>query len=93
MTLQLFMQLHLRYPLIIEGIITKKIPNTRRRPKPAEKFECSHIFTEDTTLSNVFEKTTSPLITRLLEGKDSLLFTMGVTGSGKVHLCVYSKLT
>ena len=61
-----------------------KIPNTRRRPKPCEKFQFSHIFNDEATLGDVFSKTSSPLIERLLQGKDSLLFTMGVTGSGKV---------
>jgi hypothetical protein len=37
-------------------------------------------------LSAVFETTTAPLVERLFQGKDSLLFTLGVTGSGKVPL-------
>ena len=35
-------------------------------------------------LGDVFQTTSFPLIERLLQGKDSLLFTLGVTGSGKV---------
>ena len=35
-------------------------------------------------MGDVFIKTCSPLVERLIQGKDSLLFTMGVTGSGKV---------
>jgi Kinesin motor domain len=76
-------------PSSLIAIANSQIPNTRRRPKPCEKFQFSHIFGDDSASSEVFQTTCAPLVERLVKGKDSLLFTLGVTGSGKV-LSVYA---
>ena len=43
------------------------------------------VFNEDSTQGNVFDKVGLSLVSDLLQGKNGLLFTYGVTGSGKTH--------
>ena len=43
------------------------------------------MFDEDSTQGAVFDKVGLPLVSDLLQGKNGLLFTYGVTGSGKTH--------
>lgn len=43
----------------------------------------SHVFGPNTSQREVFEIVALPLVKNLINGKNSLLFTYGVTGSGK----------
>ena len=43
------------------------------------------VFDEDSTQANVFDTVGLPLVHDVLIGKNGLLFTYGVTGSGKTH--------
>lgn len=45
----------------------------------------SHVFPPDTTQSDFFAKTTLPLVQDVLQGQNGLLFTYGVTNSGKTY--------
>jgi kinesin family protein 20 len=45
----------------------------------------SHIFRPETTQSDFFTKTTLPLVQDALHGQNGLLFTYGVTNSGKTY--------
>ncbi|KXN83629.1 Kinesin-like protein KIF20B [Leucoagaricus sp. SymC.cos] len=45
----------------------------------------SHIFPPETTQSDFFTKTTLPLVQDVLQGQNGLLFTYGVTNSGKTY--------
>jgi kinesin family protein 23 len=45
----------------------------------------SKVFHEESTQHEVFETTTLPLVTDLLLGRNALLFTYGITNSGKTH--------
>ncbi|KAF8649797.1 hypothetical protein AX16_005563 [Volvariella volvacea WC 439] len=45
----------------------------------------SHVFPPDTTQSDFFKRTTLPLVKDVLEGQNALLFTYGVTNSGKTY--------
>src|ERR1700722_1478263 len=45
----------------------------------------SHVFPPLTTQSDFFTKTTLPLIGDVLQGQNALLFTYGVTNSGKTY--------
>ncbi|TFY67741.1 hypothetical protein EVJ58_g1421 [Rhodofomes roseus] len=45
----------------------------------------SHIFPTETQQADFFNKTTLPLVRDLLEGRSGLLFTYGVTNSGKTY--------
>ena len=45
----------------------------------------SHIFPPATQQSEFFQKTTLPLVKDVLEGQSGLLFTYGVTNSGKTY--------
>ncbi|KAL4246773.1 Kinesin-like protein [Abortiporus biennis] len=45
----------------------------------------SHVFPPNTSQSHFFSTTTLPLVSDLLNGQDSLLFTYGVTNSGKTY--------
>jgi len=50
---------------------------------PSSIYTFSHVFLPNTTQSDFFAKTTLPLVQGVLEGQNSLLFTYGVTNSGK----------
>lgn len=74
--------------------ITIKPPENDRRKKAIERFAFTRVFEEDAAQLDVFEGTgLIPLIEGVLgpegrEGRDGLLATLGVTGSGKVwHSC------
>ena len=45
----------------------------------------SHVFPHDTKQSDFFTKTTLPLVKDVLIGQNALLFTYGVTNSGKTY--------
>ncbi|KAF8905454.1 P-loop containing nucleoside triphosphate hydrolase protein [Gymnopilus junonius] len=52
---------------------------------PSSIYTFSHIFPPNTTQSNFFAKTTLPLVQDVLMGQNGLLFTYGVTNSGKTY--------
>ncbi|KAI1797554.1 kinesin-domain-containing protein [Ganoderma leucocontextum] len=52
---------------------------------PSSLYTFSHVFPPETTQSDFFGKTTLPLVRDLLEGQSGLLFTYGVTNSGKTY--------
>lgn len=63
-----------------------KLP--RFRPSvipPALTYTFSHVFPPNTTQSDFFTKTTLPLVRDVLQGQNGLLFTYGVTNSGKTY--------
>lgn len=45
----------------------------------------SHVFTHDTEQREIFEVVALPLVENLINKKNGLLFTYGVTGSGKTY--------
>jgi hypothetical protein len=70
--------------------ITLNPPNDNRR-RAVEKFAFTTVFEEEATQLNLFHGTgVLPLVEGVLgpqggDGRDGLLATLGVTGSGKVH--------
>lgn len=52
---------------------------------PSATYTFSHIFPPETTQSDFFIKTTLPLVRDALQGQNALLFTYGVTNSGKTY--------
>ncbi|KAF8898450.1 P-loop containing nucleoside triphosphate hydrolase protein [Infundibulicybe gibba] len=61
---------------------------SRFRPStlpPSSTYTFSHIFPPDTSQSDFFAKTTLPLVHDVLQGQNALLFTYGVTNSGKTY--------
>jgi len=44
-----------------------------------------HVFQPDATQQDVYGSVAQPLVENLLKGRNSLLFTYGVTGSGKTY--------
>lgn len=52
---------------------------------PASIYTFSHVFPPDTQQPSFFSKTTLPLVRDVLEGRNGLLFTYGVTNSGKTY--------
>lgn len=52
---------------------------------PSSLYTFSHIFPSTTQQSDFFAKTTLPLVRDLLNGQNALLFTYGVTNSGKTY--------
>ncbi|CAD6191287.1 unnamed protein product [Caenorhabditis auriculariae] len=63
-------------------------PNSYRREGASTVDKCFSfgcVFSEEDGQSKVFERTAVDLINNLVAGKNSLLFTYGVTGSGKTY--------
>lgn len=54
-------------------------------PRKEIQYKFKHIFTAFSTQSEIFSHIAYPLLEDLLNGKNGLLFTYGVTGSGKTH--------
>jgi len=52
---------------------------------PSSLYTFSHVFPPETTQSDFFKKTTLPLVQDVLMGQNGLLFTYGVTNSGKTY--------
>uniref|UniRef100_A0ABM0M5L2 Kinesin-like protein KIF23-like n=1 Tax=Saccoglossus kowalevskii TaxID=10224 RepID=A0ABM0M5L2_SACKO len=48
-------------------------------------FKFKYVFSEETSQKALFDHTAYPLVEDLLNAKNGLLFTYGVTGSGKTH--------
>ncbi|KAG6866876.1 hypothetical protein C0991_008813 [Blastosporella zonata] len=59
----------------------------RYRPStlPSSTYTFSNVFPPETLQSDFFAKTTLPLVRDLLQGQNGLLFTYGVTNSGKTY--------
>jgi len=62
-------------------------PATSRAYNIGKETQCSfkYVFDEDSAQAHVFDRVGLPLVTDLVQGKNGLLFTYGVTGSGKTH--------
>lgn len=65
--------------------ITVQPPNDARK-RAVEKFAFTKVFEEEATQLDVFQESGMPSLINavLLENRDSLVATLGVTGSGKV---------
>ncbi|CAF4045440.1 unnamed protein product, partial [Rotaria sordida] len=48
-------------------------------------YEFTHILTDDVSQSAAFKELAIPLLDDLIQGKNSVLFTYGITGSGKTY--------
>jgi len=62
-------------------------PTSSRAYNSGKEIQCcfKHVFDEESTQASVFDRVGLPLVTDLVQGKNGLLFTYGVTGSGKTH--------
>lgn len=65
---------------------TTVIQNKTKRGNNAYTF--SHVFDEDTTNEQLFEKICTPLIKNVIGGHNAVLIAYGQTGSGKTHSLV-----
>ncbi|GES61896.1 kinesin family protein [Aspergillus terreus] len=72
--------------------VTLQPPNDGRR-RGVERFGFTQVFEESASQLNVFQDTGLESLIRgvLLEGRDGLVATLGVTGSGKSHTILGSK--
>lgn len=72
--------------------VTIKPPASDYRKRAVERFAFTRVFEEQATQLNIFEGTgVLPLLEGVLgserkEGRDALIATLGMTGSGKVRL-------
>ena len=57
----------------------------------SHRFSFSSVFDETTTQKKFFDETTLPLVADFIHGQNCLVFTYGVTNSGKVCLCTSSR--
>lgn len=60
-------------------------PPEKNRFRVIEKFSFTEIFGPESTQRDIFEGTVLPLLQDTVKGRDTLLATLGVTGSGKTH--------
>lgn len=59
--------------------------NRIRLHPQAQVYTFNHIFEPETRQSDFFTRTTLPLVRDLLQGQNGLIFTYGVTNSGKTY--------
>ena len=60
--------------------------NSRAGGEISHRFSFTNVFDEETTQKSFFDETTLPLVTDFIQGQNCLVFTYGVTNSGKVSL-------
>ena len=60
--------------------------STRAGGEISHRFSFTNVFDEETTQKSFFDETTLPLVTDFIHGQNCLVFTYGVTNSGKVSL-------
>ena len=58
--------------------------STRAGGEISHRFSFTNVFGEETTQKSFFDETTLPLVTDFIHGQNCLVFTYGVTNSGKV---------
>lgn len=68
-------------------------PPKDSRYKARETFSFSGIYGESALQQDVYKGLVFPLVENFLHGRDSLLFTMGASGSGKTHTMLGYKNT
>lgn len=66
-----------------EQIICQKHIGSRSEPQKELQYVFKHVFEGNSTQRDVFTTVAQPLVQNLINGRNSLLFTYGVTGSGK----------
>ncbi|KJE00683.1 kinesin family member 20/23 [Cryptococcus gattii NT-10] len=67
-------------------VLMRAPENTRHHiPKPPHLFSFDRVFSPDTPQSPFFTTTTLPLVQKLLQGENGLLFAYGVSNSGKSY--------
>ncbi|XP_066526924.1 kinesin-like protein KIF20B isoform X2 [Hoplias malabaricus] len=54
-------------------------------PQTAQRFQFSQVFGPDTSQEDMFDGTVKTLVKDVLEGRNSLVFTYGVTNAGKTY--------
>lgn len=58
--------------------------STRAGGEISHRFSFTNVFDEETTQKSFFDETVLPLVTDFIHGQNCLVFTYGVTNSGKV---------
>lgn len=61
--------------------------STRAGGEISHRFSFSSVFDETTSQKKFFDETTLPLVADFIHGQNCLVFTYGVTNSGKVRSC------
>lgn len=59
--------------------------NFRTINKEIREYTFSRVFTSDVAQKEIFKTVALPLVENLIQGRNGLLFTYGVTGSGKTY--------
>lgn len=59
--------------------------STQDVSKSSKLYKFKRVYTETKTQKEIFDDVALPLIEQLVRGKNGLLFTYGVTGSGKTY--------
>lgn len=71
--------------VISPSVLCLSTPSESRQTRKDLHYEFKHIFTAHADQKEVFDHVALPLIEDLLNAKNGLLFTYGVTGSGKTY--------
>ncbi|XP_027862780.1 kinesin-like protein KIF20B isoform X23 [Xiphophorus couchianus] len=60
-----------------------RLSSDKSLPQTGQRFQFSRVYGPETTQSELFEGTVKDLVKNVLEGENSLIFTYGITNSGK----------
>ncbi len=68
-------------------VLTLPESSVNYRPGACKEYECTfrRVYPESSTQKEIFDDIALPLIEQLIRGRNGLLFTYGVTGSGKTY--------
>uniref|UniRef100_UPI00358FFFCD kinesin-like protein KIF20A n=1 Tax=Myxine glutinosa TaxID=7769 RepID=UPI00358FFFCD len=75
--------------VVVEGagsVLLKRVNDANiQRPITSRRFTFSRVYGPDTTQKCLFDGTMKPLVNNFLSGQNCLVFTYGVTNSGKTY--------
>ncbi|KAA8895624.1 P-loop containing nucleoside triphosphate hydrolase protein [Sphaerosporella brunnea] len=66
-------------------------PPDRARTRTIDKYTFTKVFDESAKQLEVFQETVLPLVQDAINGRDGMMATLGVTGSGKTHTILGNK--
>jgi hypothetical protein len=64
---------------------SQDVSRPNQAPKPTQIYSFNQVFGPSTPQNTFFETTTLPLVEQALQGESGLMFSYGVSNSGKTH--------
>ena len=69
----------------VQAIAPKTSQSYKTGERGPTELQFSHVFKQDATQEQVFDKAVLPVVDSFLEGNDGLVFAYGITNAGKTH--------